>query len=286
MILKIDALVKTPKHLPEDIMATKIILVTGANTGLGLEIVKALCGSIAQYEILLGGRSLDKAKAAVSEIVTSFPSASGRVTAIQVDVEDDDSIAAAFDTVKNKYGRLDVLVNNAGALFDIEFLMGSMTMRQVWNQSWNVNITGSQIMTSVFIPLLLESDDPRLLFITSGTSTLAGSENLDLPINRVPPKGWPKGGPPPISIPAYRSSKAGMNMMMREWHRTLKEDGVKIWAISPGYLATGLGGSVEVNKKQGAADPAIGGQFAKDVIEGHRDDDVGKVILRDRVQPW
>ncbi|KAF5135144.1 Short-chain dehydrogenase/reductase tropE [Metarhizium anisopliae] len=287
-------------------MATKIILVTGANTGLGLEIVKALCGSIAQYEILLGGRSLDKAKAAVSEIVTSFPGAEGRVTAIQVDVEDDDSIAAAFDTVKNKYGRLDVLVNNAGestsnqllrgricailtasgALFDIQFLTGSMTMRQVWNQSWNVNITGSQIMTSVFIPLLLESDDPRLLFITSGTSTLAGSENLDLPINHVPPKGWPKGGPPPISIPAYRSSKAGMNMMMREWHRTLKEDGVKVWAISPGYLATGLGGSVEVNKKQGAADPAIGGQFVKDVVEGHRDDDVGKVILRDRVQPW
>ncbi|KID97505.1 NAD(P)-binding domain protein, partial [Metarhizium majus ARSEF 297] len=267
-------------------MATKVILVTGANTGLGFEIVKALCGSIAQYEILLGGRSLDKAKAAVSEIVTSFPGAEGRVTAIRVDVEDDDSITAAFDTVKNKHGRLDVLVNNAGALFDIQLLTGNMTMRQVWNQSWNVNITGSQIMTSVFMPLLLESHDPRLLFITSGASTLSGSENLDLPINRVPPKGWPKGGPPPISIPAYRSSKAGMNMMMREWHRTLKEDGVKVWAISPGYLATGLGGSVEVNKKQGAADPAIGGQFVKDVIEGHRDNDVGKVILRDRVQPW
>lgn len=41
-----------------------------------------------------------------------------------------------------------------------------------------------------------------------------------------------------------------------------------------------------MNKKQGAADPAIGGQFVKDVIEGHRDNDVGKVILRDRVQSW
>ncbi|EFY96033.1 short chain dehydrogenase family protein [Metarhizium robertsii] len=104
-------------------MATKIILVTGANTGLGLEIVKALCGSIAQYEILLGGRSLDKVKAAVSEIVTSFPSAEGRVTAIQVDVEDDDSIAAAFDTVKNKYTPIDSSRNDKPTV--VEIILGS-----------------------------------------------------------------------------------------------------------------------------------------------------------------
>lgn len=74
--------------------------------------------------------------------------------------------------------------------------------------------------------------------------------------------------------------------IIREWYRNLKEDGVKVWCVSPGYLATGLGGSRDVNKSQGAADPAIGGQFVKDVIEGRRDEDVGKVILRDRVQAW
>ena len=77
-----------------------------------------------------------------------------------------------------------------------------------------------------------------------------------------------------------------MNMMMREWYRILKNDGVKVWCVSPGYLATGLGGDVEANKKMGAGDPAVAGLFVKSVLEGHRDADVGKVILRDGVQPW
>lgn len=72
----------------------------------------------------------------------------------------------------------------------------------------------------------------------------------------------------------------------REWHRMLRNDGVKVFGISPGYLATGLGGSQETNQKQGAGDPALGGQFIKDVVEGQRDADVGKAILRDKVQPW
>ena len=75
-------------------------------------------------------------------------------------------------------------------------------------------------------------------------------------------------------------------MMMREWYRMLKEDGVKVWCISPGYLATGLGSGQEANKKMGATDPAEGGGFVRSVIEGQRDCDVGKVILRDGVQPW
>lgn len=72
----------------------------------------------------------------------------------------------------------------------------------------------------------------------------------------------------------------------REWHRNLKEDGVKVFCVSPGYLATGLGGSVEQNKQFGAVDPAAAGEFIRDVVEGKRDSDAGKVIMRDSVQPW
>lgn len=138
-------------------------------------------------------------------------------------------------------------------------------------------------MTTVFVPLLLESSNPRLLFITSGTSTLEGTTNMALAVNQYPPKGWPKAN---FAVPAYRSSKTGMNMMMREWHKTLKEDGVKVWCISPGFLATGLGRGKEANIKMGATDPAEGGKFVRRVVEGQRDGDVGKVILRDGVQPW
>jgi NAD(P)-dependent dehydrogenase (short-subunit alcohol dehydrogenase family) len=153
----------------------------------------------------------------------------------------------------------------------------------MWMQSWNVNTAGAQVMTTTFMPLLLQSQDPRLLFVTSGTSTLTGAENLSLAIDRSPPKGWPKNV---YSLSAYRSVKSGLNMLMREWHRMLKEDGVKVWCISPGFLATGLGGNTELLKKMGAGDPQVGGSFIRSVLEGERDADVGKVITKDGVQPW
>lgn len=90
-------------------------------------------------------------------------------------------------------------------------------MRQAWTASWTTNTVGTQIVTAAFMPLLLKSHDPRLLFMTSGTSTLTGTENLNSPINKVPAnKGWPKSNLAAVSnIPAYRSAKCGMNMMMR-----------------------------------------------------------------------
>lgn len=193
--------------------ASKIVLVTGANGGLGFEIIKAISRSNIKYEILLGGRSIGKAQAAVDNIIAEYPLVKGRISPIQVDVEDDASIETAFQQVKARHGRLDALVNNAGAQYDPLLRAGSMTMREVWNKSWDTNTAGSYIMTHTFVPLLLESSDPRLLFITSGTSTIAGTENTALPVNAVPPKGWPKNSP--INVPAYRSSKTGLNMMMR-----------------------------------------------------------------------
>ena len=95
-------------------MASKILLITGANTGLGFETVKALCQSDKAYTILLGGRSIDKAAAAVKDAQSSFPESSSVLRPIQIDLEDDDSIAKCFEQVANEYGKLDVLLNNAG----------------------------------------------------------------------------------------------------------------------------------------------------------------------------
>ncbi|KAJ5913107.1 hypothetical protein N7504_001990 [Penicillium tannophilum] len=258
----------------------KIVFITGANTGIGFEIVKALAASDQSYIVLMGGRSLEKAQNAAAT-VQDLPESSSQFVPIQVDIEHDDSIKQAFHEVQTKFGRIDVLINNAGAQFDRQ--IDQIGEREMWNRTWNVNVTGTQILTSTFAPLLLESADPRLLFLSSGTSTLDGTENQMVPVNRVPAKGWPKTG---ISLPAYRSAKTGLNMLMREWHRWLKEDGVKVWAISPGFLATGLGGDTEVLRKMGALDPSTAGPFIRGVVEGQRDADVGKVINRDGVQPW
>ncbi|KAF4633507.1 hypothetical protein G7Y89_g4612 [Cudoniella acicularis] len=256
-----------------------VILITGANTGLGFETVRSLCQSPKAYTIIIGGRSIDKANAAAKKAQTEFPESPSVLKTVQVDIEDDKSITQAFEYVSTEYGRVDVLVNNAGGLFDRQLASGNMTMRELWDKSWSVNTTGTQIFTHTFVPLLLKSSDPRLLFIASGTSTLEGSEDTVLPMNISPPKGWPKE-PSSFGFGAYRSSKSGMNMMMREWTRILKEDGVKVWAISPGFLATGLGGNPDMNKKMGAEDPTLGAKFVRDVIEGARDDQVGKVVRR------
>lgn len=170
-----------------------------------------------------------------------------------------------------------------GAQFDQLVAAGKLGAREMWNRTWNVNTASTHIMTSTFAPLLLKSSDPRLLFLASGTSSLAGTENMAIPVNKVPPKGWPKTG---FSVTAYRSAKTGLNMLMREWYRLLKEDGIKVFAISPGFLATGLGGHPEFLKKMGAGEPSAAGPLILSVIEGKRDADVGKVVDKDGVQVW
>ena len=287
---------------------SNIVLITGANTGIGFETVKALAGSNQAYTILLGGRSLEKVKTAVAAAKKEFPSSASTLVPIQIDIESDDSIESAFAEVQSKFGKLDVLVNNAGkdysyyitflpyhlntstrtnkpscAQFDQLVAAGKLGAREMWNRTWNVNTTSTHIMTSTFAPLLLKSSDPRLLFLAYGTSSLAGTENAAIPVNKVPPKGWPKTG---FSVPAYRSAKTGLNMVMREWYRWLKEDGVKVFAVSPGFLATGLGGNPEASKKIGALEPSVAGPFILSIIEGKRDADVGKVINKDGVQTW
>ena len=76
-------------------------------------------------------------------------------------------------------------------------------------------------------------------------------------------------------------------MVMLDWARVLKEDGVKVFSISPGFLATGLAGmGAEKLKSLGAKDPSLGGIFIKDVVEGKRDTDAGLIVHSAGVQPW
>ena len=92
-----------------------IIFVTGANTGLGYETVKQLLQSSRTYHILLGGRDIKKAEAAVESLKReSGVSSNSTLEPIQINVESDESITGAYEVVKKGWGKVDVLLNNAG----------------------------------------------------------------------------------------------------------------------------------------------------------------------------
>ncbi|KAE8393748.1 hypothetical protein BDV23DRAFT_180197 [Aspergillus alliaceus] len=271
---------KTKIH--REMESKKIVVITGANTGIGFETVKSLWRSTQKYHILLGGRNLEKAQQACQRLCEETSQSS--VEPFHVDVESDKSINAAFQYISAKYDRVDCLINNAGACFDIHITDGRMTAREAWNKAWDVNVTGAHIMTTTFLPLLLESHDPRLLFITSGLSSLQGSSDPKNPKNIIPAAGLPK----PMPFVGYRSSKAGLNMVMVEWTKALRNDRVKVWAVAPGLLATSLGGDTALLKRLGAQNPSIGGDTIRRVVEGERDGEAGSVVREyiTPIQPW
>lgn len=92
----------------------RIVLVTGANKHIGYETVKALLQSTKPYHVLLGSRSLERGKQAVTTLQKECVDSSNTVEALQVDLTSDSSIEKAFENVKTSYGHIDALVNNAG----------------------------------------------------------------------------------------------------------------------------------------------------------------------------
>lgn len=93
---------------------SKIALVTGANSGIGYEIVKALLQSSKPYHVLVAARSQEKAQSAVHSIQEECPNVSNTMEPIVIDLVSDDSIEKAYKKMDAKPGHLDVLINNAG----------------------------------------------------------------------------------------------------------------------------------------------------------------------------
>ncbi|KAJ7022907.1 hypothetical protein C8F04DRAFT_1011990 [Mycena alexandri] len=259
-----------------------VVLVTGANNGIGYETVKALLQSDKAYHVLLGSRSLDKGNSAVETLREECPAVTNTVEVVELDLTSDESIERVFAQIKASPGRLDTLINNAGATFDIEFLAGKVSLRECFIKSYDVNLAGTHVLTWTLVPLLLQSADPRLIFVT-GLSNLGKASEAYFP---TPPQaaGWPKKID--FETIGYRCSKVALNMLMLDWNHKLKADGVKVWALGPGFLATGLGGIRDKVVKMGGGHPSIGGQLIRTVVEGERDADVGKIVGKEGLIPF
>ena len=173
-------------------------------------------------------------------------------------------------------------LNISGATFDLEFLAGRVSLRECFTKAYDVNVAGTQVMTWTFMPLLLKSADPRLIFVAGLSQiTLAAKEYFPTPPQ---PAGWPKKID--FETIGYRCSKTALNMLMLDWSHKLKEDGVKVWGVGPGFLETDLGNVREKAKEMGAKHPSIGGKMLRSVVEGERDADVGKLINKDGISPF
>ena len=277
--------------------SSKAVLVTGGNSGIGYETVKALLESKEPYHVLLAARSAAKASAAVESLRKDCPETANVVEPVEVDLNSDDSIERAFAEVQRSPGRLDVLINNAGtclipaisrvfceahvtpgATFDLEYLAGRVSQREAFTKAYDVNVAGTHVLTTAFMPLLIAAPDPRLIFV-AGLANMQQASERYFP-TPPQPAGWPKPKMEFDTI-AYRCSKVALNMLMLDWNHKLSADGVKVWAVGPGFLATNLGAVPEKAREMGAGHPSIGAKLLRSVVEGERDADVGKIVVKD-----
>lgn len=196
-----------------------IVLITGGNQGIGYEIVKKLSSENPNYQILLGSRNIHKGEEAASSL-----GAPSNVNPIQLDVTDDESINHCFKTVEQHFGRLDVLINNAGTGGRE---LNRENTREVYNFVYNVNVTGAAVLTEAMIPLLEKSPLPKIIFISSGLGSIA---NVLRPEAKL------------IPVPFYSASKAALNYLAAYYSKKYAEKGFKVNSVCPGLNATNLNG--------------------------------------------
>ncbi|KAM0342602.1 hypothetical protein ACHAPU_009458 [Fusarium lateritium] len=247
----------------------KLILITGANQGVGYETAKNLILSSVKYHVILGSRDEAKGEAAVQSL-RSLDNVKGTVSSMQVDVTDDSSVDKAAQTLGSEWGRLDILVNNAGIVS-----MESPPTREVFRKILETNLVGALSVTEAFLPLLRKAEHkpPRLIFVTSSTGSLTHASDPESPLHNS-------------GAAEYRSSKAGLNMLMALYHARLKSEGILVFGADPGLCATNFTSDPESLRQRGAAEPAEGGERVARVIRGEKDADVGKAVGVNGVTPW
>jgi NAD(P)-dependent dehydrogenase (short-subunit alcohol dehydrogenase family) len=206
----------------------RIALVTGANQGVGLEVATKLAAN--GITVYLGSRNLARGEAAAAGIPTG-------ATAIQLDVTDLASIAAAAERIRAEHGRLDLLVSNAGIS---NTRTGSATPGEMAASStastasleevraiWDVNVFGVLAVYQAMLPLLRASSDARIVNVSSGVGSLASNADPSFPYRS-------------IYGPGYAASKTAENAMTLAMMIELEQTDIKINLVSPGFTSTAL----------------------------------------------
>lgn len=195
--------------------AQRIAIVTGANRGIGLEVVRQLAQN--GMTVILGSRDLGKGETAAATLATEGL----QVLPRQLDVADPDSIAQLAAQVEQEFGRLDVLVNNAGILYDTWQKASNANLDTV-QEAIATNTLGPWRMCQAFIPLLQRSPQARIVNVSSGAGSITSMGS---------------------GTPAYSISKAALNAFTRTLAAELQSSGILVNAVCPGWVATDMGGT-------------------------------------------
>jgi NAD(P)-dependent dehydrogenase (short-subunit alcohol dehydrogenase family) len=205
-----------------------IALVTGANQGIGLQIAKDLAGR--GLTVLVGSRDLAKGQTTAKDIGAD-------AHAVQLDVTDPASIAAAAAHIGKEFGRLDILINNAGIskigqpTGTVEEFAGKSRISVVplddIRTIFETNVFGVIAVTQAMLPLLRKSKSPRIVNVSSGVGSLTrtlgpGGEHLRQIFGM------------------YSASKTALNGITVGLALDLEKDGITVHAVCPGYTKTAL----------------------------------------------
>ncbi len=195
-------------------MNQPLALITGVTreTGLGFETAKQLIS--AGYRVIITGRAIDKVALLAAKIGAD---------ALAVDISDEKSVAELAALVASRYGKLDVLINNAGAYFDDGGNPLSVDFQFV-KDALDTNLLGAWRMINAFYPLLKNSNSARVVNVSSGAGSFA-DPIFGLPVHQS-------------RVPVYGITKLALNGLTVKMAREFAGTNIKINSVCPGFVAT------------------------------------------------
>ena len=207
-------------------MTDKLALVTGGNRGMGFEACRQLAAR--GFRVLLGSRDFEAGKRAVTTID------SNRVEAVRLDVTSAGDIEALAQLIAERYGRLDILINNAGIMIDGDDGRSTSICEadiEAVDDTFRVNTLGPMMVINAMLPLMRGLDDVRIVNVSSGMGQLSDM-----------------GG----HYPGYRISKTALNAMTRIYAAELDPARFHVNTLCPGWVRTDMGGAnADLSLEQG-----------------------------------
>lgn len=200
---------------------TTIALVTGANKGIGFATARQL--GARGWTVLVGAREAERGRVAERALRDGGADAH----AVPLDVTDEESVAGAAKLVENRYGHLDVLVNNAGIARGDGTGRPSETRLETLRAVYETNVFGVVTVTNALLPLLLAAPSARIVNVSSEVGSLGIMTDPAHPLF-------------PIASVPYPSSKSALNMVTAMYAKELRDSPVKVNGANPGYCATDL----------------------------------------------